>query len=132
LVITHGLSGCGKTTTTNGILQNDARAATVRLRSDVERKRLFGLASTDHSGSALDAGIYTADAHARTYEHLRALAADLLGAGWSVIVDAAFLRRAERERVQRLVFLPHKPRWHSCASAFRHARRWGVMRQRPR
>jgi aminoglycoside phosphotransferase family enzyme/predicted kinase len=102
LVITHGLSGCGKTTTTNGILQNDARAATVRLRSDVERKRLFGLASTDHSGSALDAGIYTADAHARTYEHLRALAADLLGAGWSVIVDAAFLRRAERERFRSL------------------------------
>lgn len=102
LVITHGLSGCGKTVASNDILQNDANAATVRVRSDVERKRLFGLASTARSGSGLDTGIYTVDAHTRTYAYLRELAAGLLNAGWSVIVDAAFLKHAERERFRSL------------------------------
>ena len=97
LVITHGLSGCGKTVASNALLQTDPHAATLRLRSDVERKRLFGLTGTARSGSALDGGIYTADAHARTYAHLGKLATELLNAGWSVIVDAAFLQRAERD-----------------------------------
>lgn len=96
LLITHGLSGCGKTVASNALLQSDANPATLRLRSDVERKRLFGLTSTARSGSALNAGIYTPEAHARTYAHLRDMAAGLLQAGWSVIVDAAFLGRAER------------------------------------
>jgi hypothetical protein len=74
LLITHGLSGCGKTIASNALLQNDPHAATLRLRSDVERKRLFGLASTAHSGSGTHTGIYTADAHARTYAQLRQLA----------------------------------------------------------
>src|SRR5450830_328580 len=38
LVITHGLSGCGKTVASNALLQSDATASTLRLRSDVERK----------------------------------------------------------------------------------------------
>ena len=95
-VITHGLSGCGKTIASNELLQSDPHAATLRLRSDVERKRLFGLASTARSGSTLDAGIYAPHAHARTYARLRELADMLLRAGWSVIVDAAFLKRADR------------------------------------
>jgi hypothetical protein len=62
----------------------------------VERKRLFGLAPLARSDSPQDAGIYTAEANTRTYARLRELARDLLAAGWPVIVDAAFLRRAER------------------------------------
>ncbi len=96
LVITHGLSGCGKTLASSQWLQGDRHASTLRLRSDVERKRLFGLASSARTGVIMNAGIYAPAAHIRTYAHLRALAARLLGAGWSVIVDAAFLRRAER------------------------------------
>jgi aminoglycoside phosphotransferase family enzyme/predicted kinase len=102
LVITHGLSGCGKTVVSNQLLQNDPHASTLRLRADVERKRLFGLASTAHSGSAVDAGIYVPDAHVRTYARLRELADMLLRAGWSVIVDASFLKRAEREAFRAL------------------------------
>lgn len=104
LVITHGLSGCGKTMASNALLQSDANPATLRLRSDVERKRLFGLANTASSGSALDSGIYTPDAHARTYAHLHETAAGLLKAGWSVIVDAAFLGQAERESFRTLAY----------------------------
>lgn len=97
LVITHGLSGCGKTVASDALLQSDLQAATLRLRSDVQRKRLFGLASSAASGSGVGAGIYAADAHQRTYTHLHEQAALLLRAGWSVVVDAAFLKRADRD-----------------------------------
>lgn len=102
LVITHGLSGCGKTVATNGLLLGDSGASTLRLRSDVERKRLFGLTHTQHSGSPVDAGIYAPDAHARTYGRLRELAGMLLRGGWSVIVDATFLKRSERDAFRTL------------------------------
>ena len=102
LVITHGLSGCGKTMASTHLLQADTQVCTLRLRSDVERKRLFGLPATQHSGSATGMGIYAADAHARTYQHLHTQCAMLLRAGWSVVVDAAFLRRSERAGFQSL------------------------------
>jgi aminoglycoside phosphotransferase family enzyme/predicted kinase len=102
LVITHGLSGCGKTVVSNQLLQSDPQAATLRLRSDVERKRLFGLASTARSGAIPETSIYAGDAHARTYHQLRELAHMLLRAGWSVIVDATFLKRADRETFRAL------------------------------
>lgn len=97
LVITHGLSGCGKTVASTQLLQRDGQATTLRLRSDVERKRLFGLPSTARSGSKINTELYATDAHARTYGHLRELAGLLLRAGWSVIVDATFLQRADRD-----------------------------------
>jgi aminoglycoside phosphotransferase family enzyme/predicted kinase len=105
LVITHGLSGCGKTVASTALLQSDLHATTLRLRSDVERKRLFGLSATARSGSpdthtspndGLNQGIYTPQAHRHTFGHLQETAQKLLNAGWSVIVDATFLRRADR------------------------------------
>ncbi|MES2880492.1 MAG: AAA family ATPase [Pseudomonadota bacterium] len=102
LVITHGLSGCGKTLASSALLQSDATASTLRLRSDVERKRLFGLAPAARSGSDPNAGIYTTDAGARTYARLKELAESWLQAGWSVVVDAAFLKRAERDAFRTL------------------------------
>jgi predicted kinase len=50
----------------------------------------------------MDGGIYSGDASERTYERLRELARGLLAAGWSVIVDAAFLERRRRESFHRL------------------------------
>ncbi|MDP2795041.1 MAG: AAA family ATPase [Sulfurisoma sp.] len=94
--ITHGVSGSGKTTASTRRLLADPRCATVRLRSDVERKRLFDLAALEPSRSPRDGGIYTPEANERTYARLAELAAAALDAGWSVIVDAAFLKRAER------------------------------------
>ncbi|WP_296528917.1 bifunctional aminoglycoside phosphotransferase/ATP-binding protein [Rhodoferax sp.] len=102
LVITHGLSGCGKTVASNHLLLSDAHASTLRLRSDVERKRLFGLSSSERSGATLNQGIYALDAHGRTYDHLGEQARRLLRAGWSVIVDATFLRRVDRDAFRAL------------------------------
>lgn len=105
LTITCGLSGSGKTTASTARL-SDGNAPDagrlVRLRSDVERKRLFGLAPLAESGSAPDGGIYTAEATTRTYARLHDLAHTLLAEGWPVIVDAAFLRRSERDSFRQL------------------------------
>lgn len=105
LTITCGLSGSGKTTASSARLLDASAAAAgsiVRLRSDVERKRLFGLAALADSASAPEGGIYTVEATTRTYARLLALARELLAAGWPVIVDAAFLRRAERTAFRAL------------------------------
>ncbi|WP_084544668.1 AAA family ATPase [Derxia gummosa] len=98
LLVTHGLSGSGKSRLA---LQLVERTGAIRLRSDVERKRLFGLAADARSqaSAALAAagGIYTPDATRATFDRLGALAGGLLDAGWPVVIDAACLRRAERD-----------------------------------
>ena len=102
LIITHGLSGCGKTRASTRLLLGDSYAATLRLRSDVERKRLFGLAATASSGSPTAGGIYGQDANQRTYQRLHDLARQTLADRWSMVVDAAFLKRAERDAFRAL------------------------------
>jgi aminoglycoside phosphotransferase family enzyme/predicted kinase len=98
LTITHGLPGSGKTHASQALLE---RQGAIRLRSDVERKRLFGLGMLDDSRQkGLD--LYGAEAGARTYQHLLATARKLLLAGYPVILDAAFLRREERGRALAL------------------------------
>ncbi len=69
----------------------------IHLRSDVERKRLFGFAAEERTGSPTDGGIYTSEASARTYDRLRELAGMILGCGYDVLVDATFLRREQRQ-----------------------------------
>jgi hypothetical protein len=96
MTITCGVSGSGKTTLSSARMLAEPHASTIRLRSDVERKHLFGIAHDDSSGSGLDAGIYTPEATTRTYARLAELAESLLEGGWSVLVDAAFLKREER------------------------------------
>ena len=99
LIITHGLPGCGKSTVAQIALE---RLGAIRIRSDVERKRLFGIAPLAGSDSRLDAGIYTEDATRRTYAKLLELARGIIEAGFPVIVDAAFLRHDERESFRAL------------------------------
>ncbi len=95
LLITHGVSGSGKSRRTGQLLEIFPGA--IRLRSDVERKRLFGLGPLDDSGSTLGEGLYTADASARTYRRLYDLTDGLLAARHPVLVDATFVKRAHRQ-----------------------------------
>ncbi|MDO8350284.1 MAG: AAA family ATPase, partial [Gallionella sp.] len=97
LTITHGLSGSGKTTLSQRLLE---KHGLIRLRSDVERKRLAGLDACARGGEA--SGIYSESFGLRTYQHLAELAEGLLLSGWSVIVDAAFLMRWERDLFRAL------------------------------
>jgi aminoglycoside phosphotransferase family enzyme/predicted kinase len=106
LLITHGLSGSGKTSLTTPLL---TLPGVVRIRSDVERKRLFGLAAGAASLSAPGEKIYSAEASRRTYRQLRELAAAALEGGYRVIVDATFLERAERDAFRQLAGRLHLP-----------------------
>lgn len=99
LILTHGMSGSGKTTFTESLI---GELGAIRIRSDVERKRLFGLDPQDASDSALDAGIYGEEATEKTYQALEEAAGHALGAGFNVIVDATFLRKQQRERFRDL------------------------------
>ncbi|OYZ56231.1 MAG: aminoglycoside phosphotransferase [Hydrogenophilales bacterium 16-61-112] len=97
LDITHGLSGSGKSTVTRGLMQ---APGAIRLRSDVERKRLAGLDALACSGSGLGQDLYAADATRRTYAHLAQLAGTLMDAGWPVIVDATFTVHWQRDQLR--------------------------------
>ncbi len=94
LLAMTGLSASGKSVISADMA---AELGLVRLRSDVERKRLFGLGPLDKSKSSIGEDLYTAEANQRTYERLAHLANDLLMAGLPVIVDAACLKRSERD-----------------------------------
>jgi len=99
LIITHGMSASGKSTLTQPILEH---LEAIRIRSDVERKRLVGMKPEADGHAILGEGIYTDEATNRTYARLAELAGQILDAGYSVIVDAAFLKIDQRRRFQRL------------------------------
>lgn len=106
LVLMYGLSGCGKSTLAR---QLSASFGAFHLRSDIERKRLFGLPALQRSGSEPAQGIYTADATRQTYTQLGQLSETLLNAGYPVIVDASFLhyrRRMEFRRLAKILSVP--------------------------
>ncbi len=106
LCITHGLSGSGKSRLARRLVDEHGM---LRIRSDVERKRLHGLAASAHSGSAVDAGIYTADATRDTYARLVDIAGATLDAGFPVVVDAAFLRQWQRRLFNELAVRRNTP-----------------------
>ena len=93
LIIMHGLSGSGKSTVAAQLVET---LGAIRIRSDIERKRLFGFGANDDTGSSLEGGIYTADASAKTYEHICTIAKQIIEADFCVIVDATFLRQSQR------------------------------------
>jgi predicted kinase len=92
LFIMHGLPGSGKTFSAQGLLEH---LGAIRLRSDVERKRLAGLGALEDSHSR-GLNLYDTQVSARTYAQLFNLARVALRCGYPVIIDAAFLRRDER------------------------------------
>lgn len=99
IIITHGLSGSGKSTLANHLA---CSLGAIQIRSDVERKRIFGLGPTDDSRSALEESIYSKTATKRTYDHLEDLSGDITRAGFSVIVDASFLKISQRQQFREL------------------------------
>ncbi len=93
LVIMSGLSGSGKTRVSGQLM---AVMPAIRIRSDLERKRIFGLTETEDSASDLESGIYTSEASKLVYQRLYEIARMILEAGHNVILDAAFLKVADR------------------------------------
>ena len=99
LVVMHGFSGSGKTFVASRLM---AAMPAIRIRSDIERKRLAGLAEERGSGSEVGGGVYTAAATERVYARLRALARPILEAGHNVVLDGTYLSSAERRQVVEL------------------------------
>ncbi|TAK86583.1 MAG: adenylyl-sulfate kinase [Aquabacterium sp.] len=87
LLITHGLSGSGKSHVSAAMLMS---AGAVRLRADVIRRQLLG------------PGHYDQAATQATYARLHELAALALSCGYLVIVDATFLDATERTRFRQM------------------------------
>ena len=79
LIITHGLPGSGKTLFAQVALE---RIGGIRIRSDVERKRQFGMAPLESSRSQPGGGIYGAQA---TQQTLRASFATCAKRYWQCI-----------------------------------------------
>lgn len=95
LTVMHGMSGSGKSWLAERM--GTALGAVV-IRSDVERKRMGGLSLSERSNSPVGAGLYTASRSNEVYASLARHAEAAMRGGRDVIVDAAFLRRADRER----------------------------------
>lgn len=99
LVITHGVSGSGKSTVSAALVES---LGAILVRSDVERKRLYGFRPNARTHAGLGRSIYLPQATRLTYERLSLLAASALDFGLPVIIDATFLMRSERDRLRQL------------------------------
>ena len=99
LIITHGYSGSGKSTIASQLAE---QIGAFQIRSDIERKRLFGYLTNAQTASNIDDGLYSQEASLKTYQHLKGLAQAVLEAGFPVIIDAAFLRAGQRELFRQL------------------------------
>jgi hypothetical protein len=99
LIIHHGLSGSGKTTCSQSILET---IGAIRIRSDLERKRIHGLEAAARTGAAVGGGIYAAQDTTDTYDRLARAAEAALSGGFPALVDATFLKRAQRDAFRQL------------------------------
>jgi len=99
LFLMHGVSGTGKTIVSQLLLES---WEAIRIRSDVERKRLKYFPTATKTGYPIDSDIYSTAGIDKNYIRLQGLATLILHAGFSVIVDATFLRKSTRRDFMRL------------------------------
>jgi aminoglycoside phosphotransferase family enzyme/predicted kinase len=92
-ILMCGVSGSGKSWVAERLVQ---RLPGVRIRSDVERKRLAALAPRARTRSAVDSGLYAAERSDALYVHLATAAEALVAGGERAIVDATLLTAARR------------------------------------
>ena len=99
LIAIGGLSGTGKSSLARELAPHVAPApGALLVRSDVERKRFFRVAETEH----LPSGTYSAKASAKVYGIVADKAARVIAAGHSAIVDAVFAKQEERTEVEAI------------------------------
>jgi aminoglycoside phosphotransferase family enzyme len=91
LYITHGLSGSGKSTAAMNCVET---TGAIRIRSDVERKRVVAENST--------ANKYSPEMRNKVYDAMLETAADVLASGFSAVIDATFLSQTERNKFRDL------------------------------
>lgn len=93
LIITHGLSGSGK----SWVSERLARVlGAIRVRSDVVRQLMV------RNGRLRADGLYTVESITRAYSELEGLARIVIECGYPAIVDATFLKHDHRDRFASL------------------------------
>lgn len=116
LVAVGGLSGTGKTTLAAALApQLGSAPGAVHLRSDLERKSLFGVEETDR----LPAHSYTPETSDRVYAILQRKARLALTSGHSIVVDAVYAMPEERSAIEALAAelgIPFQGLWMTAAS----------------
>ncbi|MCV6588838.1 MAG: AAA family ATPase [Marinobacterium sp.] len=95
LLLMQGVSGSGKSHLSTRLCE---ATGAIRVRADVERKRLHRELSKQ--GQPLE--LYGREMNTHTYNRLLELSNNLLRAGYSVVVDATFIRRHARQGYQQL------------------------------
>lgn len=99
LVAIGGYSGSGKSTLARLLGPRlGGPAGAIVVRSDVVRKTIHGVAPEEK----LPAEAYAEEVSRRVHDRMRAHAAEALGSGLPVIVDATFMDPAERARIAGL------------------------------
>lgn len=99
LVAVGGRSGAGKSALARALAPRlEPAPGALVVRSDCTRKRLAGVAPT----ARLSPAAYTPQAAEAVYARMLDDAGRILRAGFSVILDAAFLRQEQRDAAERL------------------------------
>jgi aminoglycoside phosphotransferase family enzyme/predicted kinase len=93
LILMHGVTASGKSWLSERLI---GAVPAIRVRSDLERKRLAGVEELAHRSLAVGAGSYAPDVTQRTYDRLLACADAALEGRCSIIVDATFLELRDR------------------------------------
>ncbi len=99
VILVTGLIGSGKTRTAAEV--GRGLGYTV-LSSDVIRKELAGVPATERHYDEIDSGLYSPESTRKTYEEMLQRARGLLAAGRSVVLDASFKKRSDRQAAQDL------------------------------
>jgi uncharacterized protein len=99
LIVVHGPSGSEKSCLSERLVP---ALHAVRIRSDLERRRLAGIDVQESVAPGLRYGIYSPGFNHRTYSRLLDCTEHCLRVGFNVIVDAAFWDAADRELFQAL------------------------------
>jgi aminoglycoside phosphotransferase family enzyme/predicted kinase len=99
LILMHGASGSGKSWMSARLVPE---LPALRIRSDLERKRIAGLDARQSAAGDVRKGIYSPEFSHRTYARLAECAEHCLNARFNTIVDASFLEPADRAMFRSL------------------------------
>ncbi len=99
MIAVGGFSGTGKTSLARSIAPLLCRCpGAIHIRTDVERKAFFGVSETTRLGPEC----YLQEINKKIFARVYDKAARALEAGYSVVVDAAFLRQNERVAIEKI------------------------------
>lgn len=94
LYLMHGFSGSGKTWVSDRLV---GKFPALRVRSDLERKRLDAHSARQRATGRIESGLYSPGVTDQTYRALARYCETGLRSGFNMIADATFLRSRHRD-----------------------------------